>query len=183
MQIENLAHILRAARAITGETVFVLAGSQAVLAQFPDAPDEMKMSMEIDLYPRFRPDLSEVVEGALGADSPFHGAFGYHADGIGPETAILPEGWEGRSIRLSGHLLLEGAEAICPEIHDLCASKLAAFRDKDRAWVRAAVDHGLAKPSIIRDRLLDISDPRLVVREDATSWLSTLEVDHDRPSP
>lgn len=183
MRMENLAHILRAARAITGETVFVLVGSQAVLAQFPDAPEEMKMSMEIDLYPKFRPDLSEVIEGALGSDSPFHGAFGYHADGIGPETAILPRGWEERSIKLSGHPLLEGAEAICPEIHDLCASKLAAFREKDRSWVRAAVGHGLARPSIIRDRLLDISDPRLMVREDAASWLSTLEADDDRPSP
>lgn len=79
MRIEGLAHVLRAARAITGEAVFVLLGSQAVLAQFPDAPLALLQSNEIDLYPKFRPDLSEVIEGAMGSGSPFHGAFGYHA--------------------------------------------------------------------------------------------------------
>jgi len=156
MKFENLAHILRAAKAITGETVFVLAGSQAVLAQYPTVPPAMAMSMEIDIYPRFRPDLSEVIEGALGANSPFHGAFGYHADGIGPETAILPAGWEGRAIELSGHPLLEGATAICPEIHDLAASKLVAFREKDKHWVRAALTAGIVDPTTLRDRVDEI---------------------------
>ena len=32
----------------------------------------------------------DVIDGAIGADSPFHGTFGYHADGVSPETARLP---------------------------------------------------------------------------------------------
>jgi hypothetical protein len=42
---------------------------------------------ELDIYPRYRPDLADVIDGAIGADSPFHGTFGYRADGVGPETA------------------------------------------------------------------------------------------------
>jgi hypothetical protein len=175
MNLENLAHILRASRAITGEAVFVVLGSQAVLAQFPDAPESLRMSMEADLYPKFRPDLAEVIEGALGAHSPFHGAFGYHADGIGPETAILPEAWEKRAIRLEGHPLLEGAVAICPEIHDLCAAKLAAFRDKDRDWVAAAIGAGLASAETVGLRLAEIPRERLADTGPMAAWLRRFE--------
>ncbi|PZO73134.1 MAG: hypothetical protein DI629_20235 [Mesorhizobium amorphae] len=167
MRIENLAHVLRAARAITGEAVFVLVGSQAVLAQFPDAPDDLVHSMEIDLYPRDNPDMSEVIEGALGQSSAFHGAFGYHADGIGPETASLPPGWEERAVTLKGHPLLEGAVGVAPEIHDLCASKLAAFRPKDTAWVEAAIRCRLADP----DRILGLVET-MGAPGHVTSWIS-----------
>lgn len=158
MEIENLAHILRASKAITGETTFVLIGSQAILAQFPDPPEQLKISMEIDLWPKFKPDMADMIEDALGADSVFHGTFGYFADGVGPETAILPENWESRSIKIENNPLLEGAIGICPEIHDICASKLMAFRDKDIHWVSKAVLSGLAEPQTILERLEEIPE-------------------------
>lgn len=172
MDIKNLAHILRACKSITNESVFVIVGSQAILAQFPDAPDSLKMSMEIDMYPRFRPDLSEVIEGALGANSSFHRAFGYFADGVGPETATLPIGWMKRSIEMKGHPLLEGAVAICPEINDLCASKMAAFRDKDLIWVEAVFDAGLAKPEQVIQSIKEIEEERMPMKASAIAWVS-----------
>ena len=181
MEIDNLAHVLRAAKAITGEVVFVLLGSQAILAQFPDAPDILRASPEIDLYPRDRPDLSEVIEGALGANSPFHGAFGYHADGVGPETAALPVGWAARAITLKGHPALEGAEAICPEIHDLAASKIAAFRDKDRSWVQAAIDAGLVAPDILHKRIGEIPEERIPALASVLAWVNARRNDDARP--
>ncbi|MEP0841386.1 MAG: hypothetical protein HRF43_01590 [Phycisphaerae bacterium] len=47
----QLEHILRAAAGITGADRFVIIGSQAVLGQFPDAPAELLVSMEADLFP------------------------------------------------------------------------------------------------------------------------------------
>jgi hypothetical protein len=183
VKIEGLAHVLRAARAITGETVFVLLGSQAVLAQFPEAPEILLRSNEIDLYPKFRPDLAEVIEGAMGAGSPFHGAFGYHADGIGPETAILPTGWEARAITLDKHPSLEGAIGICPEIHDLAASKLVAFREKDRDWVTASISAGLVACGELAG-LLDHIPPAHAERvATAQAWLGGLEECSDVPAP
>ena len=175
MEIDDLAHVLRAAKAITGETVFTIVGSQAILAQHPDAPAAMKMSMEVDIFPRSRPDLSDLIEGALGAESHFHATFGYHADGVGEETAILPRGWEDRAIVLEGHPLLEGAVAICPEIHDLCASKLMAFREKDRSWVETAVTTGLADPAAIAKRLDEIDRDPDGTRIHASRWVTALE--------
>src|SRR6266851_967339 len=43
--------------------------------------------MEADLYPRYRSELAELIEGSLGELSPFHQTFGYRADGVSPNTA------------------------------------------------------------------------------------------------
>lgn len=146
MDIEQFKHVLRASAGVTGETVFVVLGSQAVLAQYPDLPKPMLRSVELDIYPKFRPDLAEVIEGAIGADSPFHGTFGYHADGVGPETARLPKDWEERAITFQTD---GGTTAICPEIHDLAIAKLMAGRSKDLEWLA----EGLKAKLIATDRL------------------------------
>ena len=100
MKIENFHHVIRAAAAITNETVFVVVGSQAILAQYPNAPAELLASQELDIYPKFRPELAELIEGSIGAESMFHGTYGYYADGVGPETAKLPRDWEARALKV-----------------------------------------------------------------------------------
>ncbi|MGH7970975.1 MAG: KfrB domain-containing protein, partial [Limisphaerales bacterium] len=94
MKRADLEHILRASKGVTGETEFIVIGSQAILGAHPDAPRELRESMEADLYARDRPDLSLLLEGTLGELSMFHTTFGYFADGVSPETATLPRGWE-----------------------------------------------------------------------------------------
>ena len=54
-----LEHILRAASAISNEREFVVIGSQAVLGQFPTAPAALLASVEVDVYPRHAPGMSE----------------------------------------------------------------------------------------------------------------------------
>lgn len=136
-------------------------GSQAVLLQYPEEgrlPDAMLRSNEIDIWPVEKPELADLIEGTLGNGSSFHGVFGYYADGVGPETALLPAHWMDRCIRKSGHPALNGAIAICPEIHDLAASKIAAFRDKDLTWVAAAVRAGLVDKDLLLLRVEEIPD-------------------------
>jgi hypothetical protein len=50
MQRQQLEHIIRAAAGITGAPEFVIIGSQAVLGQFPQAPDELLVSIEADVF-------------------------------------------------------------------------------------------------------------------------------------
>ncbi len=88
--------------------------------------------MEAALYPRYRPELAELIEGSLGELSPFHQSFGYHADGVSSNTAILPRGWEQRLTSLSNENT-GGAIGWCLDPHDLAISKLAARREKDLA--------------------------------------------------
>ena len=56
MKRGELEHVLRASAAITTDKSFVVIGSQAVLLPYPDAPAELLLSNEVDLYPPVHPD-------------------------------------------------------------------------------------------------------------------------------
>ena len=49
MTREQLEHIIRASAAIAGVQDIVVLRSQAVLGQFPDAPEELLISREADV--------------------------------------------------------------------------------------------------------------------------------------
>ena len=70
MRRHQLEHVIGAAASIVGEDDFIVVGSQAILGQFPDAPDELLRSMEADLYPARSPEKSSEIDGALGAVHP-----------------------------------------------------------------------------------------------------------------
>lgn len=144
MTREELEHIIAAAARIADDDDIVVIGSQSVLGQFPDAPAELCVSMEADVWPRNRPERWELIDGAIGELSLFHDTFGDYAQGVGPETAVLPEGWESRLVPVRT-TATRGATGWCLEIHDLLISKYVAGREKDRVFVRAAIVHGLAQ--------------------------------------
>jgi hypothetical protein len=52
MTRDAIEHLLRAAAALTNERDFIVIGSQAILGQFPQAPEALLVSIEADLYPR-----------------------------------------------------------------------------------------------------------------------------------
>lgn len=142
MNIEQLRHILRAAAGATGEKVFVVIGSQAILGSHPDAPRSLRKSVEGDTYPKNNPAKAIEVDGVIGELSPFHREFGYYAHGVSPETATLPEGWEQRLVELQVNDP-GGTIGLCLEKHDLAFSKLAAGREKDIEFVRELLKHRL----------------------------------------
>ncbi|MCC6215876.1 MAG: hypothetical protein IT376_13510 [Polyangiaceae bacterium] len=96
----QLEHLIGAACTIADDPELIIVGSQSVLGQFPDAPAELLVSMEADVYPRNRPERAELIDGSIGELSMFHETFGYSADGVGPQTATLPHGWERRLVAI-----------------------------------------------------------------------------------
>jgi hypothetical protein len=90
MLLSQLEHILRASAAITGTDQFIIIGSQALLGQFPNAPADLLVSIEADIYSLRDPADAELIDGSIGEASPFHQTFGYYAHGVGVETAVLP---------------------------------------------------------------------------------------------
>ena len=137
MKRHELEHILRAASAITNQPDIVVVGSQAVLGQFPNAAAELLASMEADVFPKDRPDLSIQIDGAIGERSLFHETFGYYAHGVDETTATLPAGWKERLVPIHNENT-GGATGWCLEVHDLIVSKLVAGRDKDLLRARDA---------------------------------------------
>src|SRR5689334_19627945 len=99
MKKRQLDHVLRAAGRITGETEFVVIGSQSLHGTLPDAADEIVASAEVDLIASGNPDRTEWLN-AIGQDSPFHEEFGYYADPVEETTATLPRGWKSRLVPL-----------------------------------------------------------------------------------
>lgn len=177
MRRQDLEHIIRAAAAVTNSNEIMVVGSQSILGSFPDAPAELLRSQAADVYPVLAPELSEVIEGSLGADSPFARQFGYFADGVGPETAALPAGWESRLVRVQGPGT-EGKVGYCLEPHDLAASKAIAGREKDRDFVAAMLRHELVVGEVVLARLATVPvEPP--VRENARLWLRA-EIERQR---
>ncbi len=72
------------------------------------------------------------IDGALGELSMFHQTFGFYVHGLSIEGASLAEGWTHRVIKVQSENTRQ-CIGWCIEAHDLAASKLVAFRDKDRS--------------------------------------------------
>lgn len=161
MNRAQLEHVIRAAATIAEDDEIVVIGSQAILGQYPDAPADLCVSMEADVYPRNREERSDLVDGSIGEGSPFHTTFGYYAQGVDSTTAVLPSGWEDRLIPVQSERT-RGATGLCLEIHDLLIAKLVAGREKDLRFARAAAKHQLAREPLLRARLAQTTlDPRL----------------------
>ena len=155
MRRAELEHVIRAATSVAEDTDLVIVGSQAILGQFPEAPEPMLVSREADVYPRNRPERGDQIEGALGDGSYFESTFGYYAHAVGPETAKAPAGWEERLIPISNENT-GGATGWCLEIHDLVLSKCAAGRERDWEFAEEALRHGLADPAELRGRVSEM---------------------------
>jgi hypothetical protein len=152
MKKRQLDHVLRAAGRITGETRFLIIGSQSLHGRHPDLADELVMSAEVDLIAAKKPERTELLN-EIGVDSPFHQSFGYYADPVDATTATLPRGWKGRLVHLPPGDT-DGVTGLCLEPHDLAIAKYVARREKDRVFVRELARRGL----LSRDRLLGLLD-------------------------
>jgi hypothetical protein len=67
----QLEHIIRAAGTIADVEDLIVIGSQAVLGEFPDAPPELLVSHEADVYPPLHPERSDLIDATIGEGSPF----------------------------------------------------------------------------------------------------------------
>lgn len=152
MKREHFEHVIRAAAEVTGDEIVVI-GSQAVLAQYPDAPEPLTSSLEADVYPRNFPDRADEIDGALGDGSAFHDVNGYYAHAVGPETLIAPAGWQDRLVRVDVPAVLRAGKSATGwslEIHDLVLSKLAAGRPRDVEFAAEAIQADMADPERLR---------------------------------
>jgi len=152
MTRSELEHLIRASGAIADDDELIIIGSQSILAQFPEAPATLRASMETDLYPRNKPELADLVDGSIGEGSYFHEQFGYYAQGVGPNTAVLPVGWDDRLARIDNENT-NGIAGLCLDVHDLAISKYVAGRPKDRAFTRELARQMMTKRKTLKQRL------------------------------
>ena len=170
MNRAQLEHIIRAAAGNADAREIVVIGSQAILGSYPDAPAELLVSMEADVFPKERPADSILIDGGIGERSIFHETFGYYAHGVDETTATLPDGWRERLVRVENENT-RGNIGWCLEPHDLAVSKLAAGREKDIPFVAALIRHGLVRVETVSARLVATAFPTAEVRALAAARL------------
>lgn len=176
MKRSELEHVLRAASSVLGERNLLVIGSAAILATYPDSmlPAEAVRSDEADLASFDDPDGAKAtrIDGAMGELSPFHDEFGYYGQGVDLTTASLAPGWRDRLVRYRNRNTAPGV-GLCLERHDCVASKLAAFREKDREFAAALISAGLVDKATVAER---ISQTPLEPRRQAhiLAWLDAL---------
>jgi hypothetical protein len=131
----ELEHAIRAACDIAQDQEVYVFGSQAILGQYPDAPATLRQSAEADIAPVHAVHMADVIDANIGELSSFHNAYGYYVHGVSLDAAVLPKGWQRRAIAVR-NANTNDATGWCVEAHDLAISKLVAWRDKDRDFVR-----------------------------------------------
>ena len=120
------------------------------MARYPSGKGEVCKTFirEFDSHPRLQ------FYQQLAVTIPFPNwlteAFGFYIHGVQIEAAVLPIGWERRAIEVRNRNT-RNCTGWCVEAHDLAVSKLVAFRDKDRDFVRT-----LLVERLIDSRKLDL---------------------------
>lgn len=176
MRYDQLEHAIRAACDIADDTELLIFGSQSILASFPEAPEVLRASIEVDVQPQNRPEMVDLIDGALGQDSLFHATHGFYVHGVSIEVATLPAGWLERTVAVSDPIRTRGGTGQCLEAHDLAASKLVAYREKDRVFVTTLLDEGLIDAGTLIDRIrsLPVTDE---VRDRLIRWVEVTTED------
>ena len=185
MRRDQLEHAIRTACQIIGHSEVIVVGSQAILGTYgeDELPVEATMSIEVDVLPIADSNeetarLADLIEGVAGEFSSFEQLHGFSIDGVDLDTAVLPDGWRDRLVKVqnantaapSGTPRFTGW---CLDKEDLCVAKLSAFREKDRNFVAALLDAGLVDGAVIAARLGQVPDKHLPATERALSWLTS----------
>lgn len=155
MKRGELEDAIRHATRITEQREVLVIGSQAILGSYDETqlPERATLSVEVDIAPIADDEkytLATLIDVNLGEWSQFHEDNGFYVQGVNVTTAVLPNGWEARTVQVAPDGP-EGPLARCLDPHDLCAAKLVRGDEKDRDFVGALVEAGLIDPaSLVR---------------------------------
>ncbi len=152
----NLA--LSAAASAYNRKRFVIVGSAAILATYPDAPSFLRLSADIDMFPIRKLEVTDFQSGddKVGQASAFEVEHDFYIERLGDWTMLSqPEGWFERCVKYSTKGIVQGKEvtidgyALRPL--DLAYNKLEAGRDKDLNFVGGLIAEKLIKLSDLEE--------------------------------
>lgn len=171
MTFDELEHAIRAACKIANDNEVWVFGSQAVLGSFRDPPPSLTASIEVDVEPIYRPDHVDLIDGALGEGSMFHTTHGFYVHGVRMDGLVkLPLGWRERTVEIHHPVGTHNRIGRCLEPHDLAVSKLAAFREKDKAFVRTLLIERMIDRDVLLNRV-ESTDLDTELLQRLTQWI------------
>jgi hypothetical protein len=172
--------------------VLVVVGSQALLVGWPNSPEEIRRSNEIDAYPANwemweaaknraaapgdpSAEASEEIAALCGEGSTFQDQWGFFIDGVNGETSPLPTGWQERAVfkevsNLRGSVVT--VVAPCPE--DIIVSKALRLADKDKAFIELYHKFRPLDPEVMAERIATVPDIHPEILERAMNYFRNL---------
>lgn len=168
--------LVRAARAVAEHFKadrVIIVGSQAILIDWPDAPEFLKNTPEIDLYPENNRaweaanpgmEASEEISALFGTMSRFEETFGFYLDGVDENTAQLPYDWMDRARTIEIDVYGRPATIVCPAIEDIAVSKLLRFSEKDLGFVQGCVAEARLSVDMVLERLRVVAPSDAIYR-------------------
>lgn len=155
---QDLTLALTAAANAYSRKRFVIVGSAAILATFPDAPSFLRLSADIDMFPIRKLDNMEFQSGddKVGQASAFEVEHDFYIERLGDWTMLSqPEGWFERCVKYSTVGIVQGEEVIIDGYAlkplDLAYNKLEAGRDKDLNFVGGLISEKLISLSVLEE--------------------------------
>ena len=137
----DLHSALLAASEAYGRNRFVVVGSAAILASHPDAPDYIRRSADIDMFPLpslAGPDM-EKGDQLVGQGSLFEVEHDFYVERLGDWTMLTqPAGWLERCVVVS----VKNVTGYCLHPLDLAYNKTEAGRKKDAVYVAGIIHEG-----------------------------------------
>lgn len=88
----------------------------------------------------------------IGKGFAFRELYGYYAQGVGEQTAVLPSGWRDRLVRILNPNT-NGVTGLCLKVHDLAISKYVAGREKDIEFTRELAKQRMTRGETLLERL------------------------------
>jgi hypothetical protein len=157
----RIARAVLAAAEATGETTFIIIGSQAYYGtSSAEQPQSVLESGDVDMLPPKALSLEEFtrVHGEIGFESEFHDAQGFYVDLVQPDTPPMPFDWRLRITEMPvGEALIRGEKrtvfAVYPDIHDIAASKAVLNRPADFRFLSEVAGQGLLDRDTVRQRV------------------------------
>jgi hypothetical protein len=152
LNIDKAFKLFKEAKARCNHGDFVVIGSNCVIAFAASGeavPDDMTRSIDFDAYPLDDPARIDELIDEFGENGPFHQREGIYLDAVAPTTATLPEGWQGRLLKVEN----DDVRLWCLEPNDAAVSKYARGEPRDLRWIRAGIAASIVSPPTVRLRL------------------------------
>jgi hypothetical protein len=146
---EDLRRLFANARALCGETDYVVLGSLSILGHAGAVPERMAASIDVDAFTKKVPARVFELAPRLGQGSAFEAEHGYYLDPVSPSIATLPDDWEKRLVRIE---LEADLVAWFLDPHDAAVSKYARLEPRDREWIRPGLDAGILSVATLKAR-------------------------------
>jgi hypothetical protein len=130
----ELGDAIRHATRVTAQREVLVIGSQAILGSYDETqlPERATLSEEVDIAPIADDEdytLATVIDAELGEWSQFHQEHGFYVQGVNITTAVLPSGWQRRTVHVAR--TVPAVRSPDASIHTICALR-SSFAENRR---------------------------------------------------